>query len=548
MGPSPGSSDPSESYSAYSMNGQQLPIDPAITGDEEENGGVFWFALTALCLFVVFLLVLMFFAISNTIHDNESTGTDQRNIMGDGGAGAPPPIYVIVPVGPSSAGKNSSTMSAALTKEATTSSLTASPEETETSATMTSPPTVSLTSSPATTPTPQRPLPPGSLLCTLREGFTRSTMQFPPDGLCTIITFFNLIKAPVNTLNPTYNDDFTYFLETARSHQDTEYGIGIDYEFCRDHSRVESFVQEPRAKALFDSLWEQRVYHYGQVHQLIRGQDLQPEVTGNLAQGLQMISSLMNDKKDSVHRPSYTILHFPLLEPAWSRIIARQIRTYPVDIFVAIAHHPEPDYMYSDCHMVPPTITSKRLLRHVVGNAYPVRLGNTIWSLAVDSHHWPPNITFAVTLGMAGRWYRPKYADNLYPSPGNYTLGFPCATDEHAPMGQMVNVTEACIDQRYSSDFKYDFAYKSEFTYNKQEKWLFTYDTARSLRLKLCETKKNMTHLHYTFAAVNIQFEDAKDYCGFGEFPRLRALKALARFFAFNYTSASEEQACLATR
>ncbi|XP_072143675.1 uncharacterized protein [Dermacentor andersoni] len=373
-------------------------------------------------------------------------------------------------------------------------------------------------------------------------------MQFPPDGLCTIITFFNLIKAPVNTLNRTYSDDFSYFLETARSHQDTEYGIGIDYEFCRDPSRVKLFVRRPSAKALLDGLWDQRVYHYGQVHQLIRGQDLKPEVTGNLARGLQMISSLMNDKKDSVHRPSYTILHFPLLKPAWSRIIARQIRSHPVDIFVAIGHHPEPDYMYSDCHMVPPTITSKRLLRHVVGDAYPVRLGNTIWSLAVDSHHWPPNIAFAVTLGMAGRWYRPKYPDNVYPSTGNYTLGFPCAADEHAPMGQMVNVTEACIDQKYSSNFKYDFAYKSEFTYNKQEKWLFTYDTARSLRLKLCETKKNMTHVHYTFAAVNIQFEDAKDYCGFGEFPRLRVLKALARFFAFNYTSDSQEQACLSTR
>ncbi|XP_049269060.1 uncharacterized protein LOC125757523 [Rhipicephalus sanguineus] len=195
--------------------------------------------------------------------------------------------------------------------------------------------------------------------------------------------------------------------------------------------------------------------------------------------------------------------------------------------------------------MVPPTITSRRLLQHVPRKAYPVRLGNTIWSLARDSGHWPPNITFAVSLGMAGRWYRPKYPDNMLNRPGNYTLGFPCATEEHSPGGQMVNITEACIDQRYSGNFQYDIAYKSEFTYNKNEKWLFTYDTARALRLKLCETKKNMTHFRYTFAAVNIQFEDAKDYCGYGEFPRLRALKLLAHFFAFNYTSPDMEQACL---
>ncbi|KAL1480674.1 hypothetical protein MTO96_034693 [Rhipicephalus appendiculatus] len=168
---------------------------------------------------------------------------------------------------------------------------------------------------------------------------------------------------------------------------------------------------------------------------------------------------------------------------------------YPVDVFVAVAHVPETDYLFADCHMVPPTITSRRLLQHVPPNAYPVRLGNTIWSLAYDTDKWPPNITFAVSLGMAGRWYRPKYPDNKPNTPGNYTLGFPCATEEHLPRGQMVNVTE------------------------------------------LCETKKNMTQLHYTFAAVNIQFEDAKDYCAYGEFPRLRALKVLARFFAFQYTS-----------
>ncbi|KAL1483788.1 hypothetical protein MTO96_032961 [Rhipicephalus appendiculatus] len=282
-------------------------------------------------------------------------------------------------------------------------------------------PTPTKTIKPISTPTPQKPLPPDSLLCTLGEGFTRSTMQFPPDGLCTITTFYDLIKDPVIAPTPSYNEDFSYFLETARRHQNTEYGIGINYG--------------PTTKRLLDALWSNRVFHFGLVHLLIRGQGLQPEVTGILAQCLQMVSALMNDKKDSVFRPSYTILHFPLLKPQSAGIVARQIRIYPVDIFVAIAHHSEPDYLYTDCHMVPPTITSRRLLRHVPIRAYPVRLGNTIWRLAVDVDYWPPNTTFAVTLGMAGRWYRPKYPDNKPSTPGNYTLGFPCATEEHSPGG-----------------------------------------------------------------------------------------------------------------
>ncbi|XP_049269057.1 uncharacterized protein LOC119381395 isoform X2 [Rhipicephalus sanguineus] len=259
-------------------------------------------------------------------------------------------------------------------------------------------------------------------------------MQFPPDGLCTITTFCNFIKGPVVEPIRSYNEDFDYFLETAKGHQNTEYGIGIDYDFCQNHSSVSTLVNSPTTKILLDAFWSNHVYHFGQVHQLIRDQGLQPEVTGTLAKCLQMISALMNDKKQSAHRPSYTILHFPLLEPQWSGRIARQLSIYPVDIFVAVAHHPEPDYMYTDCHMVPPTIASRNVLRHVPKNAYPVRL--------------------------------------------------------------------------------------------------------------LCETKENMTQLRYTFAAVNIQFEDAKGYCGYGEFPRLRALKVLARFFAFEYTSPDNATAC----
>ncbi|KAL1479216.1 hypothetical protein MTO96_052041 [Rhipicephalus appendiculatus] len=317
---------------------------------------------------------------------------------------------------------------------------------TETTTETTTKTTTKSTPTTTTKPTPQKPPRPDSLLCTLREGFTRSTMQFPPDGLCTITTFYDLIKDPDVAPILKYREDLGYFLQTARGHQNTEYGIGIGYGLCKNHTSVSALVNSPTTKRLLDTLWIYRVYHFGQVHQLLRGQGLQPEVTGALAKCLQMVSALMNDKKDSLSRPSYTILHFPLLQPQWSVVVARQLRIYPVDIFVAVAHHTEPDYLYADCHMVPPTIFSRRLLQHVPANAYPVRLGNTVWSLAYDSDKWPPNITFAISLGMAGRWYRPKYPDNHSPLSitGNYTLGFPCATEEHSPRGQMVNVTELC--------------------------------------------------------------------------------------------------------
>ncbi|KAL3224121.1 hypothetical protein MRX96_026704 [Rhipicephalus microplus] len=88
-------------------------------------------------------------------------------------------------------------------------------------------------------------------------------MQFPPDGLCTIITFYDFIKDPVVTPISSYNEDFSYFLETARIHQNTEYGIGINYGLCKNHTSVSTLVNRPTTKRLLDTLWGDRVYHFG---------------------------------------------------------------------------------------------------------------------------------------------------------------------------------------------------------------------------------------------------------------------------------------------
>nr|XP_054930570.1 mucin-7-like [Dermacentor andersoni] len=88
-----------------------------------------------------------------------------------------------------------------------------------------------LTAGQTTTPrrTTQAPLPKGSLLCTLQAGFKRSTYMFPPDGLCTIITFDSVYKSGY-TLAPPYKEDFQYFLDTSMQAKHSEFGIGIEQE------------------------------------------------------------------------------------------------------------------------------------------------------------------------------------------------------------------------------------------------------------------------------------------------------------------------------
>ncbi|KAL3224118.1 hypothetical protein MRX96_026701 [Rhipicephalus microplus] len=67
---------------------------------------------------------------------------------------------------------------------------------------------------------------PGSLLCTIGQGFQRTTYTFPPDGLCNIITFDSLYRKHAS-LAPPYPKDFEYFLETAKKARQSEFSIGI---------------------------------------------------------------------------------------------------------------------------------------------------------------------------------------------------------------------------------------------------------------------------------------------------------------------------------
>ncbi|KAL1424319.1 hypothetical protein MTO96_020311 [Rhipicephalus appendiculatus] len=116
---------------------------------------------------------------------------------------------------------------------------------------------------------------------------------------------------------------------------------------------------------------------------------------------------------------------------------------------------------------------------------------------------------------MGGRWYEPAYPDN-----------------------------NACEDPNYNETLSYDSTFEALFTYEKSDYSLFTYDSADSFRIKLCETKKNVTDLHYNIVADDIQYDDMENLCGYGGYHRLRILNRLAEFLAQNYTSPDLESAC----
>ncbi|XP_070393543.1 uncharacterized protein [Dermacentor albipictus] len=419
---------------------------------------------------------------------------------------------------------------------------------TNSTATLTSPATTPTTMT-RTTKAPRKSLLVGRLLCTLRYGFSRETFVFPADGVCAITTFNSLFVTGGNTLSPPYLPDFKYFLETASSHNETEYGIGIDHDFCRNDMRMTALVAKQTTKTYLNELWSNRVYHYGQVNTpaiIAKGNTI--EYITQSAKGLQMISKLMRDKVDPEYRPSHTLLHYPLIYESMATDVAEALMTYSVDLLVAVGYVAYSDIRIKDCRIVPPVLHSTELLEpFVLNNTYPIRLVRVISALATLKNKWATATAFAVSLGMGGRWYVPKYPDKLAGTPGNYSLGHECATATGGDVprrDQISSIVEACEDPNYNDTFSIDSTFQAMFSYVKPDFTLYTYDSASTLRFKLCQTKRNVTDLYYNVVADNIQYEDFNDVCGYGSYSRLQILKRLAAFLAENYTSPDQERFC----
>lgn len=380
------------------------------------------------------------------------------------------------------------------------------------------------------TTTTRKSLLAGSLLCTLGTIDFSKTFIYPLDGVCDLITFDSLFVAGGTTLSPPYSADFKTFLNIASGHRLTAYGIGIDHNFCRNQNLMSELVANPTTKTTLDDMWSKRIHHYGQVNTpVMQASDKPLEYVTQSARGLKMISELVRDRANTDGKPSYVILHYPLMYESMVAGVAQALKSYPVDMLVAIGYTTYTDYGTKDCRMVPPVLHSEQLLEpSLLNTSYPVRLVRVVSAMVKLKKEHAATSALAVSFGMGGRWYTPTYPDNLPDTPGNGSLGQPCTTSSRGggPNGrQITGIAEGCANKR---PFDYDDIFQAEYLYNRTENMLFTFDTSASFRYKLYDTEGIDQDLKYNLAADNIQHEDFDNTCGRGPYSRMRLLKILA--------------------
>ncbi|KAL3179588.1 hypothetical protein MRX96_037971 [Rhipicephalus microplus] len=178
----------------------------------------------------------------------------------------------------------------------------------------------------STTSLPQRPVASNALVCVVHEDFNRTSLAFPPDGLCDLMFFDSLLTKGGNRLAPPYQENFQYFLDTAQQHSSTEYGVGFDYSSIINAAASTVSSDE---KEHLEYIWENRVYHYGSINSPMRSLTMTNLLA--LLNKLMEIADLMEDKK-SLTRPIYKAIFLAIQKDTPVKAIAEAVRAASVTI------------------------------------------------------------------------------------------------------------------------------------------------------------------------------------------------------------------------
>lgn len=354
-----------------------------------------------------------------------------------------------------------------------------------------------------------------SLICTFGTKLNPTTV-FPPDGLCDFIFFDSLYQNGTNKLDGDSSPNFMYFMEKAMEHNETTFGVGLDFESYAD---IEEFLNSDQASPTLQQLVRGGIHHYGVINTPVT-----PLWTTEVERALNVLKafdSLMQEE-ETEDTPLYTAFTASLYSKALLTNFTTLFKTvFTPDLLILYGHFFAGDQSWPDCQVVPPTFDT------------PPESGAYIYSLKTAHSNVKdlqradlPAHTAAVSVAMFGRWYKPRHVDqsSAVGEPGNYSLFSMCE-----PTGddeQFGSVAQVCRLPMWSSRV-YSTKHRSEYCYDSNMARIFTFDTSRTLREKLCSQKGRVMSVDYALAAFNLEYADGRGDCGEGDFAELRALRRL---------------------
>ncbi|XP_070382832.1 uncharacterized protein [Dermacentor albipictus] len=329
-------------------------------------------------------------------------------------AGASLPASASLPSGPPTTQRTTATRR-----------MTAAPPRSQTT------PTRITTTPPASTSAPKpevaTPMAPYSYVCTISEAWRGNTTYLPPDNACDYLFYDSLYKDNKNALIDgiqLWDAGAQQFVAQASVYKHTKLG----FSFADKFHLLRRDINDPKFFTIIDDIWRNNISHFGML-----------DVSGRYPTDIVVYECLILLKavylhlkpKTSPQRPSYYVLGL-YLDPqiADYRAVKWMKTFFTPSMFISIAHLPYSVSYARNCRIIPVAM-AEPLPVDVHWNTDGHTVNDSL-DLLREVAKLGLSIPLAMSFGMRGLVYAPKFLNEAAPTIEEFQLLKPCKDFEAA--------------------------------------------------------------------------------------------------------------------
>ncbi|XP_070382679.1 uncharacterized protein [Dermacentor albipictus] len=402
-------------------------------------------------------------------------------------------------------------------------------------------PTITTTAPPANTSAPKpevaTPMAPYSYVCTISEAWRGNTTYLPPDNACDYLFYDSLYKDNKNALIDgvhMWDAGAQQFIRLASVYKHTKLG----FSFASKLRLLSRDIKDPKFFTTIDDIWRYNISHFGflDVNRWYPTDRIVYEFL-NLLKAVY----LHLKPKTSPQRPSYYVLGL-YLDPqiADYRAVKWMKTFFTPSMFISIAHLPYSVSYARNCRIIPVAM-AEPLPVDVHWNTDGHTVNDSL-DLLREVAKLGLSIPLAMSFGMRGLVYAPKFLNEAAPTIEEFQLLKPCKDFEAA---KYEDPKKVCAEGGWIASSPVP-----GHAYNVNQRKAFTYLTELRIATLACEVKKFRINLDFALAAYDVDYDAELSCAPFGflslgqRFGRVIFMRKVTNFFRTNYTTRKGNIGC----
>ncbi|KAH6940708.1 hypothetical protein HPB50_005267 [Hyalomma asiaticum] len=321
-------------------------------------------------------------------------------------------------------------------------------------------------------------------------------------------TTTSLLLRPEDTFMGTFTNAYLKPIFDAAKESNvthnTQFGMSIHAPAINDFSAE---VKSTSGMQHYKDHWQHKINHWGvvNIHELLVKNS--PDI---LKTSLTVLKEL-KDVATAAGKNSSMVVGLFCKSAGGCDVVTEYLKTvYLPDGILVLGHLSYNDNNITDCTIMPVSI-----LEH---SKYNISYMHTLED-SIDTVRYLQaeglDTMYAVTMTMAGRWYKPRRPDNqnvLYP--GKYRVGYLCKLEGYP---QKAHVQDVCGNKslEFTDHFQYTAHHLCGFAWDKKAGLTVTFDTLEAIQIKICYAFENNTQLLVGLSVYDANYDAAPRNCKF---------------------------------